>query len=122
MGATLTRQRPAGTGRGCRNSIEFGKPTTSRRLPHDWRHRLPSPATYYATLAGLGRPNGSGWASAKCPFHEDRTASLSANMQHGGWHCHAGCGSGDLICFHMRRTRAPFVDAVRDLILRGGAP
>lgn len=116
MSAALTRQRPAGTGRGCRNSIEYGKPTTSSRLPHDWRHRLPSPATYYSTLDGLGRPNGSGWASVRCPFHEDRTASLSINLQHGGWRCHAGCGSGDWLGFHMKLSGKAFAEAVRDLL------
>lgn len=35
--------------------------------------------------------------TAKCPFHEDRTASLSVNVTTGLWHCHAGCGGGSVI-------------------------
>src|SRR6516225_779255 len=34
-----------------------------------------------------------GEGSAKCPFHEDRKASLSANRDNGLWFCHA-CNFG----------------------------
>jgi DNA primase len=33
----------------------------------------------------------------------------------GRWKCFAGCGSGDLVAFHMRLRGVPFVEAVRDL-------
>ena len=37
----------------------------------------------------------TGWRAIKCPFHEDRTASASVNLELGGFRCH-GCGiSGD---------------------------
>lgn len=35
--------------------------------------------------------------TAKCCFHEDRTASMSVNVTSGLWHCHAGCGGGSVI-------------------------
>lgn len=42
--------------------------------------------------------NGQGvQRTARCPFHEDRTASLSVNVTSGLWHCHAGCGGGSVI-------------------------
>jgi AAA domain/CHC2 zinc finger len=43
-------------------------------------------------------------ASLRCPFHDDRTASLSINLQEGVWNCHAGCGSGGLVAFEMRMS------------------
>ncbi len=34
---------------------------------------------------------------AKCPFHEDKTPSLSLDLDRGLWNCHAGCGGGSVI-------------------------
>ena len=54
----------------------------------------------------------------RCPFHDDRNASLSVNLrdERGGWRCFAGCGGGDLVGFHMRQTGKAFCDAVADLL------
>ena len=90
-----------------------------RRLPDNWRDRLPDPAHYYPQhVAKLGKANATGWAQGQCPFHEDRNASLSVNLRdgRGGWRCFAGCGGGDLVGFHMRRTGLPFTDAARELL------
>ena len=95
------------------------------RLPANWRDRLPDPAIYYAQhLDKLTKPNATGWAQARCPFHDDHNASLSVHVdsERGHWRCFAACGGGDLVGFHMRITGSTFVEAVRDLIgLRGGA-
>lgn len=89
-----------------------------RRLPSQWRDLLPDPHAYFREhLNKLGTANGSGWAQGTCPFHEDKTASLSVKVaERGNWKCFAGCGSGDIVSFHMRRTGLPFVDTVRDLL------
>lgn len=50
---------------------------------------------------------------AKCPFHEDKTASL--NLKNNYWHCHAGCGSGDTIALLMKRDGLLFKEAVLQL-------
>lgn len=87
--------------------------------PKDWRDRLPSAADYYqAHLKRLTRPSPDGWAQACCPFHEDRAASLSVNLssEKGGWKCFAGCGSGDLISFHMKLKGLTFVQARAELV------
>jgi hypothetical protein len=42
--------------------------------------------------------------SVRCPFHNDKHASLSVNMQDGVWMCHAGCGAGGLIDFEMKAS------------------
>lgn len=94
---------------------------SSATLPTNWRDGLPDPASYYAGhIERLSRANGTGWAQGKCPFHDDRNASLSVNVTdaHGGWRCFAGCGGGDLVAFHSRLTGKPFKEAVADL-LRG---
>jgi hypothetical protein len=89
-------------------------------IPDNWRERLPDPAAYYGQhVAKLGRTNATGWAQGVCPFHDDSNASLSvhiAGASAGGWRCFAGCGGGDLLGFHQRRTGLDFKPAVRDLI------
>ena len=92
------------------------------KVPANWRDRLPDPATYYAAKLGkLARVNAKGWAQARCPFHDDKAASLSVHLTNprGGWKCFAGCGGGDLVSFHMRMRGLPFPQA-RDELLRGG--
>ena len=91
----------------------------SPTLPRNWRDRLPDPAGYYADkLPKLGKRNGEGWAQGRCPFHEDRDASLSVNLAglRGCWKCFAGCGQGDMVAFHMRLRGVQFVEAVRELV------
>ncbi len=115
------RQCPAGTGRFVENMGKlYGTNRNPSRLPVDWRERIArmDAAGYYAQqVAKLGRPNGAGWAQGRCPFHEDRSDSLSVNIGGaGGWRCFAGCGAGDLLSFHGRKTGMAFADAVRDLL------
>lgn len=89
--------------------------------PNDWRERLPDPAAYYARhLSKMTRPNAEGWAQARCPFHDDKAVSLSVHVTspRGGWKCFTGCGSGDLVSFHMRLHGVPFPKA-RDELLKG---
>ena len=46
--------------------------------------------------------------TARCPFHADRTASLSIKFSEAVWMCHAGCGSGGILDFE--RTMFPTGD------------
>lgn len=90
-----------------------------QRLPRNWRERMPYPETYYRSrVERLSPRHGNGWAQGCCPFHDDRNASLSVRLdgERGHWRCFAGCGSGDLLAFHMRLTGMQFVQAVRDLV------
>ena len=41
-------------------------------------------------------------AMVRCPFHGDRTASLSIKLTDGVWNCHAGCGSGGILDFEKK--------------------
>lgn len=94
----------------------------SPNLPANWRDRLPDPAVYYGRMLDkLTRANSSGYAQARCPFHEDGNASFSVKLSdRGNWRCFA-CGvSGDLVSFHERKTGLDFKAAVLDLV-RGGA-
>lgn len=38
---------------------------------------------------------------ALCPFHQDKTPSLSVNTEKGVWNCFAGCGSGGVLDFEV---------------------
>ncbi len=39
---------------------------------------------------------------ALCPFHQDRTPSLSVNTEKGVYKCHAGCGAGGVLDFEKK--------------------
>lgn len=134
MSAPQKRKGRASRRPGCRKQLSgvnhstgrhlellYGRRDRPGRLPANWRDRLPSPAEYYPQhVDGLSRPSALGWASARCPFHDDHNASLGIQMNdaRGGWRCHAQCGGGDMVGFHMRRTGLPFADAVLDLLGR----
>lgn len=101
--------------------VAAGKPLSGRSmaLPRNWRQRLPAGAQIYTkVIEFLGRPNKRGWASGRCPFHEDKNSSLGVQLlePNGGWKCFAGCGSGDLISFCMKLNNLSFASAVRTLL------
>lgn len=56
-----------------------------------------------------------GECMAKCPFHEDRLASLNFNRANGLWVCHAGCGGGTAIHFIMKAEGIEYLEA-KDLL------
>jgi hypothetical protein len=57
---------------------------------------------YYETRIGKEiRRVGVGYM-AKCPFHDDRTASLSFNFSKGVWRCHAENVGGGMVDFERR--------------------
>ncbi|MFC2054842.1 CHC2 zinc finger domain-containing protein [Chloroflexota bacterium] len=56
-------------------------------------------------------PNGRGL----CPFHDDKRASFSIDIERNYWHCFAGCGGGSIIDFWMIRNECDFRSAVKDL-------
>ncbi len=131
MTAATTKNPRAGRRGGSVNTDALGESDRRRhatgarraaqapRLPRDWRTRLPDPETYYrARVEKLGARRSNGWAQGRCPFHDDRNASLSVRLdgERGHWRCFAGCDHGDLVSFHMRLSSLNFVEAVRDLL------
>ena len=71
----------------------------------------------YCRDAGLthrsGRGNVQRW---DCDLAEhSHQGNLAITVDRGLWCCHGGCGGGDVIDLHMRRTGLSFADAVRDL-------
>lgn len=71
----------------------------------------------YCQAAGLthrsGRSNVQRW---DCPLAEhSHQGNLAITVDRGLWCCHGGCGGGDVIDLHMRRTGLSFADMVRDL-------
>src|SRR5262245_19409877 len=57
---------------------------------------------------------------ARCPFHEEKTASFTLSPAKGLFHCF-GCGkAGDVIGFVVHHDRVSFPEAVRSLARRAG--
>lgn len=62
-------------------------------------------------LAGIEpQKKGREWL-ANCPFHEDRSPSLSINTEKNVWICWAGCGGGSPVDFIMRIHGLDFLAA-----------
>jgi DNA primase len=60
------------------------------------------------------KKNSQGWFGL-CPFHDDKTPSLSVTPSKNEWHCF-GCGAGgDVIRFVEMFDRVNFKEAVRRL-------
>lgn len=77
---------------------------------------LPYAGELFNLVLGSGwNPKGPGPEySCKCPFHEDKSPSFSANVRKGLWKCHSGCGGGDLVDLAGRYWRLdPKVDMPR---------
>jgi len=57
-----------------------------------------------------------------CPFHADKHASFSVDLERNYWHCFAGCGGGSIIDFWMkwRETHGEdpnFIATLKDLAI-----
>lgn len=52
-------------------------------------------------------------AMGKCPWHGDKSPSLSVDIVKGLWHCFAGCGGGDCFTWVMKAHELDFVSAVK---------
>ncbi|RDU67103.1 DNA primase [Helicobacter didelphidarum] len=52
---------------------------------------------------------------ALCPFHDDKTPSMSISQQKGLYHCHACGASGNAIKFVMEYERLEFQDALQKI-------
>ena len=57
---------------------------------------------------------------ACCPFHDDRTPSLSISGEKPLWFCHAGCGGGDWIEYLQRKNGYDFKEAYQLLAREAG--
>lgn len=58
---------------------------------------------------------GTGRITAKCPMHDDRLASFSADKVKKTWHCFAGCGGGDCFTLVMMMEKIDFPAAIKML-------
>lgn len=57
----------------------------------------------------------SGQVMVKCPFHADKTPSLSVDLDKGLWNCFAGCGSGSVIDLIAKFRSTTAADVLRSL-------
>ncbi|MFC1522276.1 DNA primase [Elusimicrobiota bacterium] len=64
---------------------------------------------------------GKSWV-ARCPFHEEKTASFHINAERGVFHCFGCKKGGDAIKFYMEMEKVDFVEAITALCERVGLP
>tara|TARA_R110002020_G_scaffold280226_3_gene495995 strand:+ start:462 stop:1325 length:864 start_codon:yes stop_codon:yes gene_type:complete len=67
--------------------------------------------------SGLDFPKHSDEFSISCPFHEDKVASCSINVDKGVWICFAGCGQGSLYGFLMKYLHISY-DEVQQQVMK----
>ena len=92
------------------------------RIPDEQLERLKQEVSVERLVTGSGielRRSGKDWV-ARCPFHEDATASLVVTPAKNLWHCF-GCGvGGGPIDWVMQKNGVSFRHAVE--LLREGLP
>lgn len=94
----------------------YGKSAKGELRGRFRRDLLPDPVAYFKEHLEDNIRKGSGWVDVRCPFHDDTHASLSVNLNHGGFFCHAcGTSGGDVLDFHQRLTRQRFKEAAQEL-------
>lgn len=87
--------------------------TQSTRHRHTYEPLRLDPIAFYGRF-GIAIKN-QGWQMVRCPFHDDRHASLSINGTHGGYICHACHAKGNMIGFYMRYHNTDFKGAMCEL-------
>ena len=106
------------------SGLSRARPRLERaQLPSNWHYMLPEPKRYFGRrVVDLGKPNATGWAQGKCPFHDDPAAAFRVNVKwdHSQWHCFGGCGDGTMVDFHGHLYGLTFEEAVAEL-LQGAA-
>lgn len=94
----------------------YGKPHKADPQPRFRRDALPPASVYYSEQLGLNLNGRSGWVPAICPFHDDSAPSLSVNLNHGAFVCHAcGAKGGDVLDFHRQHHGLGFKSAAQAL-------
>ena len=101
-------------------SVSTRRPTPKAERGQVNKSRLLSPSDFYRQF-DITLKGGQGWQMVKCPFHDDKHASMGVNREHGGYKCHACGASGDAIGFYMQWHSVSFIDACRALQLIEGA-
>lgn len=109
IGKPSTTPSPSRLGRG----ISDGKPKKGYKYQLN-KALLPTPTTFYQRF-NLDLKGGGNWRIAKCPFHDDTHASLSINIAHGGYCCHACGAKGDMLNFYKQFHHVDFKTACHDL-------
>ncbi|UNU73652.1 CHC2 zinc finger domain-containing protein [Moraxella nasovis] len=93
------------------NLTQFIRPIRHKKQFN--KSRLPTPSNLYGRFGIVIKH--TNWNMARCPFHDDKHASMSVNGTHGGFICHACHEKGSMIAFYMRMTAKDYKTAMIDL-------
>lgn len=94
-----------------------GRKSKASHVPSYNPELLPDPLEYYRGQLHRLRIRGA-WADTTCPFHKDKHASFSVNLQNGGFICHVrSCDArgGNILDFHMKHHGVDFKTAAKYL-------
>lgn len=85
------------------------------------REKLLGKLDLEAEFGALIDMHGHGWErTATCPFHDDKTPSLSINVKKGLFNCF-GCNTkGDFFAFYSRFKNIPIDEVVQDFAIKYG--
>jgi hypothetical protein len=77
---------------------------------------------YYRTIANLDiTSETNSELKARCPFHDDSTASLSVNKETGVWKCFGSCDEGgNIFQFHARMFKMSLAKTEKDILIKLG--
>ena len=90
-----------------------------RQLVERVKLRSPIEVVVGERVSELKRKGALHWA--RCPFHDERTASFAVDPRKGTWRCYGACGDGgDALSFVQRFDGLGFVDALKLLAQAAG--
>ena len=70
---------------------------------------------FYRTFIPSLKVNGKPEALGLCPFHDDKTPSLSVNVQTGLFRCFACDAKGDVFTFYQKYKDTDFPTALKEI-------
>jgi KaiC/GvpD/RAD55 family RecA-like ATPase len=67
---------------------------------------------FYESELGVSLKLHGAEALTRCPFHDDKSPSLTINVEKGVWNCQAGCGAGNAYKFFEKKHGVDFKAAL----------
>lgn len=75
---------------------------------------------FYSQYFSQHKNLANGEWQVSCPFHDDKTPSMSVNPRTGMFFCHGCSAEGDFIKFYMMKHGKDFISAVKEMCSNAG--